>query len=87
MIDSTTLTLRLSGDLKARLDRVAVSTKRSKSWLAGEAIEAYVARELAIIEGIERGIEDMKAGRGVPHEQAMARIRATIAAARPAKTA
>ena len=53
-------------------------TRRSKSFLAGEAIAAYVARELEIIEGVERGLEDMKAGRVVPHDEAMRRIRAVI---------
>lgn len=75
---STTMTVRLPTELKAGLSRLAARTRRSKSFLAGEAIAAYVARELEIIEGIERGLEDMKAGRVVPHDEAMRRIRAVI---------
>ena len=37
--------------------------------------------ELAIIEGIRHGLEDMNAGRVVPHAIAMRRLRATIARA------
>jgi predicted transcriptional regulator len=43
--------------------------KRTKSCLAGAAIADFVARELAIIEGIDRGLADMRAGRVLPHQQ------------------
>ncbi len=74
----TTLTVRLSSELKARLGKLAERTQRSKSFLAGEAIGNYVERELEIVAGIERGLDDMKAGRVVPHEDVMADIDATI---------
>ncbi len=75
---STTLTVRLPPELKDRLGRLAERTRRTKSFLAGEAIAGYVARELEIVAGIERGLDDMKAGRVVPHEDVMADIDATI---------
>lgn len=75
---STTMTVRLPEATKERLGRLAERTRRSRSFLAGEAIADYVERELAIIEGIERGVADMEAGRVVPHDEAMARIRETI---------
>jgi len=78
MTQSTTLTVRLSNDVKEQLGRLAEGTKRTKSFLAGEAIEAYVRQQLEILEGIERGMEDIKAGRLVPHDEAMRRIRSTI---------
>ena len=81
MAPSSTLSIRVSPEIRERLERLAVRTRRSKSFLAAEAIEGYVARELEILEGIERGLEDMYAGRVIPHEEAMARIDATIAAA------
>jgi len=79
MSSSTTLTVRLSPQVKKRLGRLAVHTKRTKSYLAGEAIADFVERELAIVEGIKRGLEDMDAGRLVPHKTAMRRLRSTIA--------
>jgi HTH-type transcriptional regulator/antitoxin HigA len=46
-----------------------------------EAIAAFVARDADIIAGIERGLDDMRAGRLVPHEEAIARLEATVATA------
>lgn len=81
MTASTTLTIRLDPHLKAKLGRLADGVRRSRSFLAAEAVEAYVDHELAIIEGIERGLADVKAGRTVSHEDAMASLRLTIDAA------
>ena len=75
---STTLTVRLPPELKDRLGKLAERTRRTKSFLAEEAIAGYVERELEIVSGIERGLDDMKAGRVVPHEDVMADIDATI---------
>ena len=83
---STTMTIRVSPDLKEKLGRLAHSTRRSRSYLAVEAVEAYVNRELEIIEGIQQGLADMLAGRVTPHEEAMAEARQIIAEARQAKT-
>ena len=76
--DSTTLTVRMSGTTKAKLEALADHTRRSKSFLANDAIERYLARELEIVEGIQRGLDDMEEGRVVPHAEAMRQIRATI---------
>ncbi len=75
---STTLTIRLSPDTKAKLARLAEGTRRSRAFLAGEAVAAYVERELAIAEGIERGLADVEAGRLVAHDEAMAELYAVI---------
>jgi len=75
---SETITVRLDSATKARLEELAGHTRRTKSFLAGEAIAGYVERELAIVEGIKRGMADVEAGRVIPHEEAMRRIRATI---------
>jgi predicted transcriptional regulator len=86
MSSSTTLTVRVSPRVKKRLGRLAAHTKRTKSYLAGEAITDFVDRELAIVEGIEQALEDMHAGRVVPHKAAMRRLRATVARAAKAKS-
>lgn len=78
---STTMTIRLDPQLKAKLGRLAEGTRRSRSFLAAEAVETYVDRELAIIEGIQRGLADVAAGRTVSHEEAMAAVRRAIDAA------
>ena len=81
MSASTTMTIRLSPDLKEKLGRLAQDTRRTKSYLAGEAVSAYVERELEIIEGVRRGKADVKAGRVIPHDQAMLEVEAVLDAA------
>jgi predicted transcriptional regulator len=49
-LSTTTLTVRLSPEVKDRLDLLAERTRRTQSYLAGEAIATYVAHELAVIE-------------------------------------
>jgi len=78
MSDSTTLTVRLSPLIKKRLGRLATHTKRTKSYLAGAAITDFVERELAIVDAIKEGLDDMYAGRVIPHRTAMRRLRATV---------
>ena len=85
MTASTTMTIRVRPDVKEKLDRIASDTQRSKSFLAGEAVAAYVERALEIIDGIKRGMADVAAGRVVPHEQVMAEARQIIAEAKRKK--
>jgi predicted transcriptional regulator len=86
MSSSTTLTVRLSPQVKKRLGRLAVHTRRTKSYLAGEAITAFVDHELAIVDGIKRGLQDMDEDRVVPHAVAVRRLRATISRASKKKS-
>jgi predicted transcriptional regulator len=79
MSDRTTLTVRLPLEVKKQLGRLASHTKRTRSHLAGEAITSFVKRELTIVEGIKRSLEDMNRGRVVPHKTAMRRLRSTVA--------
>ena len=63
------------------LDALSKSTQRSKNFLAREAITRFVQGEAEIVEGIMQGIDDVKAGRTVPHEDVVKSSRAIIAAA------
>ena len=87
MTASTTMTNRVSPETKSKLERIAADTRRSKSFLAAEAVSAYVERELEIIDGIKRGMADVAAGRVVPHEEVMAEARQIIADAKRKKAA
>jgi predicted transcriptional regulator len=53
-------------------------TRRTSSFLAAEAIAAYVAREMDIVAAIERGRGDARAGRMTPHDTVMREVRAAI---------
>jgi predicted transcriptional regulator len=61
-----------------RLDDLAAVTRRSKSYLANEAIERYLADEEAFVASVHRGITDAEAGRVVPTGQARARIQSAV---------
>lgn len=77
-MSSTTMTVRLPTDAKDKLSRLAEHTNRSLSFLAAQAIADYAERELAIVEGVEQGLEDARKGKVVPHDEAMRRLRAVI---------
>lgn len=78
MSSSTTMTIRIDPEIKAKLDQLAGDTRRSRSFLAAEAVAGYVDRELAIIDGIQRGLDDAKVGRVISHDQAMAELDAVV---------
>lgn len=78
MAESTTLTVRLPVETKAKLEKLAEHTQRKQSFLGAMAIEDYVVRELEIIEAIERGRQDAREGRTIPHDEVIAEIQAII---------
>jgi predicted transcriptional regulator len=82
MAPSTTMTILVEPDVKEKLDRLAAATRRSTSLLAGEAVSAYVDREIEIIAGIKRGLDDIHGERLVPHADAIAEIQAIVEAAK-----
>ena len=79
MTKAATLTLRVSEDLKDKLSILAQQTQRTPSALANKALTAYVDHQLWMLAEIDKSLEDFEEGRTVPHEEAVARIRATIA--------
>jgi predicted transcriptional regulator len=83
MAASTTITIRVTAEVKERLARLAHDTRRSRSFLAAEAVAGYVEREQAIIDGVKRGLADIAAGLLVPHDEAMTELSAAIEAAGP----
>jgi len=72
MTDSTTLTVRLNPRVKKRLEAVAASVRRSKSFLAAEAIEEFLAVQEWQIAAIKEGIAAADRGGLIPHEEARA---------------
>jgi len=59
---STTMTVRLKDDVKERLDVLAEATQRSKSFLAAEAIRAYVENNEWQIGEIQTALAEADAG-------------------------
>ena len=65
---STTLSIRLDTDTKKRLDALAKRARRSKSFLAAEAIAAFVEAESWQLDEIQAAVKELDEGRGVPHK-------------------
>jgi RHH-type transcriptional regulator, rel operon repressor / antitoxin RelB len=61
-MESTVLTLRVNTKTKAKLDKLAEATKRSKSFLAAEAIERYLEVEAWQIREIKQALKEADAG-------------------------
>ncbi|WP_353200390.1 CopG family transcriptional regulator [Sandarakinorhabdus sp.] len=75
------MTIRVTAETKERLGRLARETRRSRSFLAAEAVDRYLDREQAIIDGITRARADVAAGHLVTNDAAFAELAAAIAVA------
>jgi predicted transcriptional regulator len=64
---STTFTVRVEPTVKKRLERLAKSTGRSRSFLAAEAISEYLDINEWQVAGIKQAITSLDSGKGVPH--------------------
>jgi predicted transcriptional regulator len=62
MAESATISVRISAETKARLARLAESTKRSQAFLAAEAIDAFVELNEWQVAAIRRAVEEADAG-------------------------
>lgn len=56
MSQSETVTVRLPLEVKQKLEALALSTNRSKSWLAAQAIATYVEEQAWQIQQIEAAV-------------------------------
>ena len=59
---STTMTIRLEDEVRDRLDQLAEATRRSKSFLAAEAIRAFVETNEWQIGEIRAALREADAG-------------------------
>jgi RHH-type transcriptional regulator, rel operon repressor / antitoxin RelB len=69
VMSSTTFTVRVDADAKERLERLAKSTGRSRSFLAAEAINQYLDVNEWQVAGIKQPMTSLDRGEGVAHEQ------------------
>jgi predicted transcriptional regulator len=64
-----TLSIRIDSATRQRLDALSRRSKRSKSFLAAEAIAAYVESEEWQLGEIQAGIAELEFGQEVSHEK------------------
>jgi predicted transcriptional regulator len=68
------LNVRLAPETLRKLDAVAAATKRTRSFIANEALEAWIGRQIEVIEDLQVALEEGRAGKGIPHDKAMRQI-------------
>ena len=72
MAETTTLTVRLSEDAQQKLDALARSTGRSKTFLVAEVVENFLASNAWQIEEIGKAVAQADAGEPFyRHEEVM----------------
>lgn len=66
---STTFTVRVEPEVKRRLERLAKSTGRSRSFLAAEALNEYLDVNEWQVAGIRQAMSSLDRGEGIPHDE------------------
>ena len=74
-MSSTTFTVRVEPAVKRRLERLAKSTGRSRSFLAAEALTEYLDVNEWQVERIKQAIESLDRGEGVAHDEVKRLVR------------
>jgi predicted transcriptional regulator len=69
MSSSSTFTVRVDAAVKKRLEKLAKSTGRSRSFLTAEAISEYVDANEWQVAGIRRAMESIDRGEGIEHHE------------------
>jgi len=72
---TTTLSVRLDAKVKKQLEALAGRARRSKSFLAAEAIAVFVDAESWQLDEMQAGLEELDEGRGVAHKDVSAWLR------------
>jgi predicted transcriptional regulator len=58
-----TISFRIAPEKVAKLDRIAKSMDRDRSYLLNEAVENYLSEQQRFAAMVEEGVEDMRNGR------------------------
>lgn len=74
-MSTETLSIRLDEEVKRRLESIATITRRSRSFLAAEAITRYVDQEIQQLAEIQQGLAELDAGRGLAGDQVRRQLR------------
>ncbi|HEX3972636.1 MAG TPA: CopG family ribbon-helix-helix protein [Stellaceae bacterium] len=68
---STTVTVRVDPAVKKRLEKLAKSTGRTRSYLAAEALNTYLDVNEWQVARTKQAIASLDRGEGIPHEDVM----------------
>ena len=79
MSNRAVISVHTKPEVSQRLDELATLTRRSKSFLANEAIERYLQDEEAFVASVRQGIEDAEAGRLFTTDEVRERLKIRLA--------
>jgi predicted transcriptional regulator len=68
-MNTDTFSVRLNRATKSRLQKLAKSTGRSRSFLAAQAIHEYLDVNEWQVARIKQAIASLDAGKGIPHSE------------------
>ncbi len=85
--ETVVLSLRVPKAVKARLEKLAKLSGRSKSWHAAAALDAYVKYQTPIVESLLEAMEQGRRGEVVTLDEAFASTRKIIEAAKAKQAA
>jgi RHH-type rel operon transcriptional repressor/antitoxin RelB len=69
IVPSTTFTVRVETQVKKRLEKLAKSTGRTRSFLAAEALNEYLDLNEWQVAGVKRAIASLDRGAGVSQKE------------------
>jgi predicted transcriptional regulator len=79
MRKTAVITARVDEDTVALIDKVAQAQGRSREAFATRAVERAARAEARFLAFVQEGIDDIEAGRVIPHDVVMAELDAMIA--------
>jgi predicted transcriptional regulator len=71
---SNVVTARISDDTLALVDSLAESRERSRAWVLAKLIDAAARKQIEMDDFIQVGLNDIEAGRTIPHEEVVAQM-------------
>lgn len=75
MAETTLISVRVPKDVAKRLADLAEATDRSKSYVAGQAIEEFLTLQEWQVKAIHQGLTEADVGKLAPHADAVKRLK------------
>lgn len=79
MTKQTVISTRVDQETLALIDAAAQAQGRSRAWFVANAVKRVAEVEADFAAFVQVGLDDIAAGRTVPHEEVMAELDARIA--------
>ena len=79
MANRSVISVHTKPETSKRLEELANLTRRSKSFLANEAIERYLSEEEAFVNSVRQGMTDVAEGRVYETDEVRARLKEFVA--------